>query len=94
MSKKARSVGVRELKAHASALLQRVHRGEVIEVTVRGRTVARLIPVTEKPDPMAKLRAAVAAGLVSWSGGKPKGVRRGAPVRGPSVSDAVIEDRR
>jgi prevent-host-death family protein len=40
------SVGVRELKAHTSQVLRRVReRGEEIDVTYRGRVVARLIPV-------------------------------------------------
>jgi len=39
------SIGVRELKAQASAILRRVReRGETIEVTHRGRVVARLVP--------------------------------------------------
>jgi prevent-host-death family protein len=38
-------VGVRELRLNASKLLARVTRGETIEVTSRGRAVARLVPV-------------------------------------------------
>jgi prevent-host-death family protein len=38
-------IGVRELRQHASGYLARVARGEVIEVTDRGRPVARLVPV-------------------------------------------------
>jgi prevent-host-death family protein len=38
-------IGVRELRQHASRYLARVARGEVIEVTDRGRPVARLVPV-------------------------------------------------
>jgi prevent-host-death family protein len=41
-----RSVGVRELKNRASDVLRRVRdRGEEIEVTYRGRAIARLVPV-------------------------------------------------
>jgi prevent-host-death family protein len=39
-------IGVRELRQHASRYLARVVRGETIEVTDRGRPVARLVPVT------------------------------------------------
>ncbi len=39
------SVGVRELRQHASALLRRVSAGESIIVTDRGRPVARLSPL-------------------------------------------------
>jgi prevent-host-death family protein len=41
-------VGVRELKAHASRILRRVReRRETIEVTHRGRVVARIVPVEQ-----------------------------------------------
>lgn len=46
-------VGVRELRQHASRYLARVARGEVFEVTDRGRPVARLVPV--EPDLWADL---------------------------------------
>ena len=40
------SVGVRELKQQTSEVLRRVREnGEAIEVTFRGRVVARLVPV-------------------------------------------------
>ena len=38
-------VGVRELRQHASRYLERVARGESLEVTDRGRPVARLVPI-------------------------------------------------
>ena len=38
-------IGVRELRQHASRYLERVARGETLEVTDRGRPVARLVPV-------------------------------------------------
>ncbi|CAN5836572.1 type II toxin-antitoxin system Phd/YefM family antitoxin [soil metagenome] len=39
-------IGVRELRQHASRHLARVARGEMLEITDRGRPVARLVPVT------------------------------------------------
>jgi len=46
-----RSVGVRELKAQASGIVRRVReRGETVEVTYRGRVVARLVPVEQPPE--------------------------------------------
>ena len=38
------SVGIRALQQHASAVVARVARGETVEVTDRGRPVARLVP--------------------------------------------------
>jgi prevent-host-death family protein len=39
------SVGVRELRQQASAVLRRVAAGETIQVTDRGRPVAMLVPL-------------------------------------------------
>jgi prevent-host-death family protein len=38
-------IGIRELRQHASRYLREAQRGETIEVTDRGRPVARLVPV-------------------------------------------------
>jgi prevent-host-death family protein len=53
-------VGVRELRQHASRYLARVERGESIEITDRGRLVARLVPAGS--DAWSDL---VASGLVT-----------------------------
>jgi prevent-host-death family protein len=39
-----RSIGIRELRQHASRYLRDVEHGETIEITDRGRPVARLVP--------------------------------------------------
>lgn len=39
-------IGVRELRQNASKYLARVAAGEELSVTMRGRLVARLVPVT------------------------------------------------
>lgn len=54
------SIGVRELRQHASRYLQRVSRGECIQVTDRGRPVARLVPV-----PLDSHEALIAAGIIT-----------------------------
>jgi prevent-host-death family protein len=40
-----KSIGVRELRQQASRYLREVELGETIEVTDRGRPVARLVPI-------------------------------------------------
>lgn len=40
------TIGVRELRQHASRYLERVERGETLQVTDRGRPVALLVPVS------------------------------------------------
>ena len=39
-----RSIGIRELRQHASRYLRDAQRGETIEITDRGRPIARLVP--------------------------------------------------
>jgi prevent-host-death family protein len=53
------SVGVRELRQRASELLRLVEQGETVEITDRGRPVARLTPL---PDgtPLEQIDAASA----------------------------------
>jgi prevent-host-death family protein len=51
------SVGIRELRQRASELLRLVEQGETIEITDRGRAVARLVPVPEG-TPLEQMYAA------------------------------------
>ena len=40
-------IGLRELRQHASRYITRVAKGETVEVTQRGRLVARIVPAGE-----------------------------------------------
>lgn len=40
--------GIRELRQNASAIIRRVLAGETIEITERGRPVARIVPLRGK----------------------------------------------
>ena len=51
----ASKVGVRELRQNLSVYLRRVKAGESLEVTERGRPVARLEPLVDNDDPIARL---------------------------------------
>lgn len=51
------SVGVRELRQRASELLRLVEQGQTIEITDRGRLVARLTPIPEG-TPLDQMHAA------------------------------------
>jgi prevent-host-death family protein len=48
-------IGVRELRQHASRYLARVANGEAIEVTDRGRPIARLVPVPSAGNALDEL---------------------------------------
>ncbi len=50
------TIGVRELRQHATRYLQAVASGETVQVTDRGRPVALLVPVPAGA-PMARLEA-------------------------------------
>lgn len=53
-----RSVGVRELKQQASAVLRDVReKGETVGITYRGRVVAHLVPVEQPPPSEEELEA-------------------------------------
>jgi prevent-host-death family protein len=51
------SIGVRELNQNTSQVLARVSGGESIEITDRGRPIARLVPVGDDRSSLAKLVA-------------------------------------
>ena len=55
-----KAIGVRELRQNASKYLETVASGETIEITDRGRPVARLVPITGDP-----WRDLIAAGEVT-----------------------------
>lgn len=59
-----RAIGIRELRQQASRYLRDVQRGETIEVTDRGRPVARLVPV-----PTAGLDALAESGRLTPAAG-------------------------
>ncbi len=93
----AHSVGLRYLHHHTSEVLARVRHGETIDVTERGRLVARIVPVEERaPTPiLARLVESGRASLARRPGYRPRMHPRGAT---DSLSDALsamrAEDRR
>jgi prevent-host-death family protein len=59
-------VGVRELRQNLSVYLQRVKRGESLEVTEHGQRVARLVPAVAEESPWDRL---VAEGRITLGAG-------------------------
>ena len=68
-----KSIGVRELRQHASRYLEEVATGESIEITDRGHPVARLVPITGDPwkDLISAGEVAKAAGPMNIDDLKP-----------------------
>ncbi len=86
-------VGVKALKQHLGKYLEVASAGQPVVVTRRGRPIAVLSGIEQDPE-IGQAWELVAAGLASWQGGKPKGSANPVKVRGKSVADMVIEDRR
>jgi prevent-host-death family protein len=91
------SVGVREFKNHLSEYLRRVKAGEVVEVTQRGKPVARLLPsepASEEKAVEARIWEMVAQGKAHWSGRRPVPRKPVGKVRpGVSLSDLIVQER-
>jgi prevent-host-death family protein len=62
-----KSIGVRELRQQASRYLRQVELGNAIEVTDRGRPVARLVPIPRS----SRVDALLATGEMSPADGDP-----------------------
>jgi len=56
-----RRIGIRELRQHASVYVDLAEKGYTVDITNRGRLVARLIPVSESGSPLERL---IAAGIL------------------------------
>ena len=54
-------IGIRELRQHASVYVDLAEKGVIVDITNRGRLVARLVPVREPESPLERL---VAAGII------------------------------
>ena len=87
------AVGIRDLKNRLSYYLGQVKNGRAIHVSERGHEIALILPAPQDPEEEALWRL-VREGRAAWSGGTPKGARRRVPIKGPSVAQAVTEDRR
>ena len=54
-------IGIRELRQHASVYVDLAEKGYTVDITNRGRLVARLVPVGEAGSPLERL---IAAGII------------------------------
>jgi prevent-host-death family protein len=84
------AVGIRELKQQTSEILRRVREeGETIDVTYRGRVVARLVPVDQSGTSDTRDFTAI------WADMDRLAAEIGARwPEGLSAADALSEDRR
>lgn len=85
-----RRVGVRELRQNASAVLRRVEAGEVVEVTDRGRPVARIVPMHEA----SRLEQLLAEGRASSATGDVLDVKPIPRTAGKPLLSQILADMR
>ena len=86
-------VGIEALTDQLRDYLRLARTGENVVVTEEGRPVAVLTHIDEREE-LRQIWDLVYAGEANWSGKKPKGSARPIKVRGKSLSDMVLEDRR
>ena len=86
-------VGARELKTRLGGYLQQVRQGRTLVITDRGEPVAELKPLRRTGTEDAKLERLKGLGTVTRLENRPLAPFRPIRGRGPSVSDAIIEDR-
>ncbi len=84
--------GLREFKNRLGYYVRKVREGETVEVTDRGRPFARVVPSSEA-EIRRRLEPLIKKGLVSWGGGKPKGLYPRIRATGKPLSEMILEDR-
>lgn len=92
-----RKVGSREFKKHMGKYMRAVRGGESLLLTIRGKVVARMSPLKDTHRSAMtldeRLKELEAQGLIHLAT-KPLGKFRAVRIRGKSVSQMLIEDRR
>jgi prevent-host-death family protein len=88
-----KAAGIKELKNRLSYYLREVKRGEKILITERDQVIATILPV-ERGEEDSKLLSLVKEGFATWKGGKPVGSHRPVRIKGKTVSEIILEDRR
>jgi prevent-host-death family protein len=87
------TVGARELKTRLGGYLQQVRQGRTLVITDRGEPVAELKPLPRAGGEEAALERLHALGAVTRVENRPLAMFRPVRGRGPSVSDAILDDR-
>ena len=88
-----KTAGIKDLKNRLSYYLREVKKGEKILITEREKVIATIVPV-ERASEDAKLLSLVKEGFAAWKGGKPSGSTKPIKIKGKTVSEIVLEDRR
>lgn len=93
-STRPRSIGIRELRQHASVYVDLAEKGYTVDITNRGRLVAHLVPASEPESPLERL---IAAGIIepAEDPGDLLDVEPGPPVPPgqPTASEVLLQMR-
>jgi prevent-host-death family protein len=87
-------IGIRELRQHASVYVDLAEKGYTVDITNRGRLVARLVPVHEAGSPLERL---IAAGILepAEEGGGAAGLEPyPAPAFGQPTASGILGETR
>lgn len=87
------TVGIKELKNRLSHYLREIKKGEKIVITEREKVIATIVSV-ERANEDPQLLSLVKEGFAVWKGGKPVGSKYPVKIKGKTVSEIVIEERR
>src|SRR5438309_6797305 len=82
-----------ELKTRLGGYLQQVRQGRTLLITDRGEPVAELKPLHPASTEDARLERLKALGAVTRLENRPLAPFRAVRSQGPSVSEAIVEDR-
>ena len=86
------TVEIRELKEHFSRYMAKVKNGTILEVTEHGIIVGWIVPAGK--DLGKRLAAMQSAGIIRWSGRKPKSVKPAKALEGRrSIAELIVENR-
>lgn len=83
-------IGIRELRQHASVWVAKVKAGAIIQITERGRPVARLVPITADERDREAL---IAAGQLIPAANPRAVLRADDLIQGPPLSEIIEEQR-
>jgi antitoxin (DNA-binding transcriptional repressor) of toxin-antitoxin stability system len=87
------TIGVRQLRDCLSHSVRRVKAGESLAITERGKAISVLCPPTESAMDQ-RVEAMLREKIADWGGGNPRGSKRPAKIKGPSMAQTVIDGRR
>lgn len=84
------NVSMRDLKAHLSDYVRKARDGQNVVIRIHNKPVARITSIKE-PVSLETLKNMPG---ILWNGGKPAGLPKGERIRGKTLAEMVIEDRR